>query len=104
MSFQLLAADELFDPPVANIWTTDQHEFYLQPNKNYYLRVNTYATVRIPELEFTWQKLDTKPVNDQFTDRVEITGESGDVTGNNAYATVEIGEPWRARIRRYDLV
>ena len=93
VSFQLLAADELFDPPAANIWTTDQHEFYLQPNKNYYLRVNTYATVRIPELEFTWQKLDTKPVNDQFTDRVEITGESGDVTGNNAYATVEIGEP-----------
>lgn len=93
VSFQLLEEDSMFDPPAGNMWTTDQHEFYLQPNKDYYLRVNTYWTFRIPELEFTWQKLDTKPVNDQFSDSIAISGASGDVTGNNAYATVERGEP-----------
>lgn len=93
VTFQLLSEDAMFEPPVGNMWTTDQLEFYLQPNKDYYLRVNTYEVVQVPELEFTWQKLDTKPVNDQFADRIELTGESGDIEGSNAYATVEKGEP-----------
>ncbi|MYF39207.1 MAG: S8 family peptidase [Gammaproteobacteria bacterium] len=93
VTFQLLAADDMFEPPAGNMWTTDLHEFYLQPDTDYYLRVNTYWTIRVPELEFTWQKLDTKPVNDDFADRSQISGISGDVSGNNAYATVERGEP-----------
>ena len=92
VSFQLLSDDAMFEPPAGNMWTTDELEFYLQPNKDYYLRVNTYSVFQVPDLEFTWQKLDTKPVNDQFADRIELTGESGDIRGNNAYATVEKGE------------
>ena len=93
VTFQLISADALFTPNPAHMWSSDQHEFYIEPDKDYYLRINTYWSVRVPELEFTWQKLDTKPVNDQFVDRVELTGESGDISGNNAYATVEFGEP-----------
>ena len=93
VSFQLLSEDAMFEPPAGNMWTTDKLEFYLQPNKDYYLRVNTYSMFQVPELEFTWQKLDTKPVNDQFADRIELTGDSGVIEGNNAYATVEKGEP-----------
>ena len=98
VSFQLLEADDVFNPRAGNMWTTNLHEFYLQPDTDYYLRVNTYWTqsnwtVRVPELQFTWQKLDTKPVNDNFADRTQLTGESGEVSGNNAYSTVERGEP-----------
>lgn len=93
VSFQLLSEDAMFDPLEGNMWITDENEIYLQPDKDYYLRVTSYEDVRVPELEFTWQKLDTKPVNDQFADRIELTGESGDISGNNAYATVEKGEP-----------
>ena len=93
VTFQLLTADDMFAPPAGNIWSTDESEFFLQPDTDYYLRVNTYSTLRVPELEFSWQKLDTKPVNDQFSDSISISGASGDVTGNNAYATVERGEP-----------
>ena len=93
VSFQLLAEDSMFAPAEGHFWTVDELEFYLEPDKDYYLRVNSYWAVRVPELEFTWQKLDTKPVNDQFADRIEITGTSGDMSGNNAYATVERGEP-----------
>lgn len=93
VTFQLLEADDIFEPLLGNIWTTDEHEFYLQPDADYYLRVNTYSTVRVPQLELSWQKLDAKPVNDEFSDSITISGESGDVTGNNAYATVERGEP-----------
>ena len=93
VSFQLLTEDAMFDPLPGNMWITDEHEFYLQPDKEYYLRVTSYEVPRVPELEFTWQRLDTRPVNDQFADRIELTGESGNITGNNAYATVEKGEP-----------
>lgn len=93
VTFQLISADALFTPNEAHIWTTDQYEFYIEPNKDYYLRVNTYWSLRVPELEFTWQKLDTKPDNDQFADRIELSGESGDISGNNAFATIEFGEP-----------
>lgn len=93
VTFQLISADALFTPKVAHIWTTDQHEFYIEPNKDYYLRVNTYWSLRVPKLEFTWQKLDTKPDNDQFADRIELSGENGDISGNNAFATIEFGEP-----------
>ncbi|MXW08161.1 MAG: S8 family serine peptidase, partial [Gammaproteobacteria bacterium] len=93
VTFQVLTADEMFEPLAGNIWSTDEHEFYIQPDTDYYLRVNTYNTIQVPELEFSWQKLDTKPVNDQFSDSITISGASGDVTGNNAYATVELGEP-----------
>ena len=94
VSFQLISADNMFEPPVGNMWTTaGPHQFYLRPHTDYYLRVNTYWTVRVPELTFTWQKLDTKPVNDDFADSIALTGESGEVAGNNAYATVEQDEP-----------
>ena len=93
VSFQLIAANAMFEPSAGNMWYTDLYEIYLPPDTDYYLRVNTYWWLRIPELEFSWQKLDTKPVNDHFSDRVTINGDSGDVTGNNAYATVERGEP-----------
>ena len=93
VTFQLLSANDIFEPSAGNIWSTDELELYLQPDTDYYLRVNTYSTLRVPELEFSWQKLDTKPVNDQFSDSITISGVSGDVKGNNAYATVERGEP-----------
>lgn len=103
VSFQLISAGNMFEPPSENMWTTnDPREFFLQPHTDYYLRVSTYGTLRIPngtvpvsvpEVQFTWHKLDTKPVNDDFVDSITLTGESGDVTGNNAYATVEQGEP-----------
>ena len=93
VSFQLISADNMFEPPPGNMWTTHPVEFYLQPDTDYYLRINSYTSVRAPKLDFTWQKLDTKPVNDDFADSIALTGESGDVTGSNAYATVEQGEP-----------
>ncbi len=93
VTFELLTEDAMFDPAAGHMWTTDRREVFLQPDKDYYLRVNTYSQFQVPELEFTWQKLDTKPVNDRFADRIELTGESGDIEGNNAYATVEKGEP-----------
>ena len=93
VSFQLISSDNMFEPPPGNMWTSSRNEVYLQPGKDYYLRVNTYGNLRAPNLEFTWQKLDTKPVNDDFADSIALTGSSGDTTGNNAYATVEQGEP-----------
>ena len=93
LSWELLSADALFSPQVGHRWINDRIEFYLEPNTDYYLRLHVYERERAPELEFTWQRLDTKPLNDEFSDRIEISGESGDVTGNNAYATVERGEP-----------
>ncbi|MYD46518.1 MAG: S8 family peptidase [Gammaproteobacteria bacterium] len=93
VSFQLISEDNMFLPPPGNMWTTDFFEFYLQAHTDYYLRVNTYWSLRAPELEFTWEKFDAKPVNDDFADSIALSGENGDVTGNNAYATVEQGEP-----------
>ena len=93
VTFQLISADNLFEPAAGNMWYTRQHEFYVEPNTDYYLRVNTYWSRRVPELQFSWQKFDTKPVNDDFADSIALTGESGEATGNNAYATVEQGEP-----------
>ena len=93
VSFQLLAVDDMFEPSAGNIWTTDLHEFFLKPDTDYYLRVNTYSTILAPELQITWQKLDAKPVNDDFAERTQLTGESGDVSGNNAFATIERDEP-----------
>ena len=93
VTFQLISEDALFTPNIANTWSTNRHEFFVDPDKDYYLRVNTYTELRVPELEFTWQKLETQPVNDHFADRVELTGESGEFSGNNVYATVEFGEP-----------
>ena len=93
VSFQLLEGDEMFYPHPKRMWSQTKNEFYLEPDKDYYLRVNTYEATRAPSFQFAWEKLDTKPVNDHFADRIELTGESGDVSGNNAYATVERGEP-----------
>ena len=93
VSFQIISADNMFQPPAGNMWFTNSHEFFIQPHSDYYLRVNSYSNLHVPELRFTWEKLDAKPVNDDFANSIELTGESGNVSGNNAYATVEQGEP-----------
>lgn len=94
VSFQLVEAEEMFNPHPSHLWwAKDRIEFYLQPDKDYYLRVNTYEPTRVPSFQFVWEKLDIKPVNDHFVESIELTGENGEISGNNAYATVEHGEP-----------
>ena len=91
ISFQVISAKT--GQTIEHFWYNNLAEFFLQPNEEYYLRVNTYWTLRVPSVEFTWQKLDAKPANDDFANRTTLSFSSGDTTGDISFATIEEHEP-----------
>ena len=78
---------------IAYFWYWSPVEIYLQPNDEYYLRVNSYWTHEVPSVEFTWQKLDATPANDDFANRTSISSSTGDISGDISFATIEEHEP-----------
>lgn len=93
ISFQLLSTNAPLTPVFQRMWVSSRFGFYVEPHREYYLRVTSYDAFAVSEVEFVWEKLDTKPENDLFDDRTKISGANGGILGNNAYATVERGEP-----------
>lgn len=71
----------------------DNLEFFVEANQTYYLWLVSYNRMFPPIFTLSWQKFDAIPSNDNFADREVISGESGEVAGNNVFATTEPGEP-----------
>ena len=89
--FQLLSGSS--GQSVESLWDSNHTEIFLQPNEEYFIRVNSYWTHEIPSVEFSWQKLDAKPTNDDFANRTTLSSSSGDTTGDISFATIEEHEP-----------
>ena len=91
ISFQVIAANT--GQTIEYLWYSSSVEFFLQANQEYYLRVNSYWTHEVPLVEFTWQRLDARPANDDFANRTTLSSSSGDMTGDISFATIEEYEP-----------
>ena len=89
--FQVVSGDT--GQTIEYFWIRNRVEFFLQPNEEYYLRVNSYSTHEVPSVEFSWQKSDAKPANDDFANRTNISNSSGDIAGDISFATIEAHEP-----------
>ena len=73
--------------------TEGEVEFFVSPNYRYLVWIGSANHNIVPKATFSWNKLDPRPINDDFADRTTIENESGEVSGNNTFATVEKGEP-----------
>ena len=91
VSFQVISAST--GQTVEYLWYSNRFEFFLRPNEEYYLRVNSYWTHEVPSVAFIWQQSDAIPANDDFANRTNISNSSGDISGDISFATIEEHEP-----------
>lgn len=64
-------------------------QLFLKEGYDYRIRVSV-AGESLP-LTLNWYRGE-RPINDNFVDAIELTGESGEISGNNLGATLEVGE------------
>ena len=71
----------------------DPVSIYLQPHQTYYVWIGSVQRFTPAKFTLKYERLPGIPNNDMFASRVELSGESGFVSGFNEYATTEPGEP-----------
>ncbi len=64
-------------------------QLFVKEGNDYHIRVSV-AGEALP-LSFNWYQGE-RPLNDSFANAIELSGESGEISGNNLGATLEMGE------------
>ncbi|MXX95586.1 MAG: S8 family peptidase [Gammaproteobacteria bacterium] len=73
--------------------TSNNIEFFVAPNRKYYIWVGSSNFTSGPRFTLNWSTHDAIPTNDNFENRMAISDESGEVAGDNSFATTERAEP-----------
>ena len=86
-------SDTMIDQAFVSGTTGNSMEFYVDPNTKYYIWVGSSNFVSGPRFTLNWSRHEATPTNDDFENRMSISGDSGEVAGDNTYATTQAGEP-----------